>query len=156
MIGNPMFDRYIGIDYSGAQAPISNLKGLRVYMADRNSPPSEVQSPPSPRKYWTRRGFAEGPKTLSKSKTYLLMNICILLIVESELKRGVEYLPMHLPDPSYVVFVNAVIASVTAAIGVIRLILEKKWKPRGIRIAGDEASKKTLRDYFLRRIDLYA
>jgi len=54
-----MFDRYIGIDYSGAETASSSLKGLRVYMADRNRPPSEVPPPPSPRKYWTRRGLAE-------------------------------------------------------------------------------------------------
>jgi hypothetical protein len=53
------FDRYIGIDYSGAETPISSLKGLRIYMADRNGPPTEVPPPPSPRKYWTRRGIAE-------------------------------------------------------------------------------------------------
>ena len=53
------FDRYIGIDYSGAKTPTSSLKGLRVYIADRSSPPVEVQPPPSPRKYWTRRGIAE-------------------------------------------------------------------------------------------------
>jgi hypothetical protein len=53
------FDRYVGIDYSGARTPTSSLKGLRVYMADRASPPLEVQPPPSPRKYWTRRGIAE-------------------------------------------------------------------------------------------------
>jgi hypothetical protein len=53
------FDRYVGIDYSGAQTPTSSLKGLRVYMADRESEPAEVQPPPSPRKYWTRRGIAE-------------------------------------------------------------------------------------------------
>ena len=58
-ISIPAFDRYIGIDYSGAQTPTSSLKGLRVYMADRRSPPIEVQPPPSPRKYWTRRGIAE-------------------------------------------------------------------------------------------------
>jgi hypothetical protein len=28
---NPSFERYIGIDYSGAQTPASSLKGLRVY-----------------------------------------------------------------------------------------------------------------------------
>jgi hypothetical protein len=54
-----MFDRYIGIDYSGAQTPTSSLNGLRVYMADRTMPPLEVQPPPSPRRYWTRRGIAE-------------------------------------------------------------------------------------------------
>ncbi len=55
----PRFDRYIGIDYSGAQTPTSALSGLRVYIADRASPPLEVTPPPSPRKHWTRRGVAE-------------------------------------------------------------------------------------------------
>jgi len=53
------FTRYIGIDYSGAETPSASLKGLRVYMADRASPPVEVMPPPSPRKYWTRRGIAQ-------------------------------------------------------------------------------------------------
>ena len=55
----PAFDRYVGIDYSGAETPTSSLKGLRGYIADRVSAPVEVQPPPSPRKYWTRRGIAE-------------------------------------------------------------------------------------------------
>jgi hypothetical protein len=53
------FERYIGVDYSGAQTPRSSLKGLRVYEADRSSAPQEVPPPSSPRKYWTRRGIAE-------------------------------------------------------------------------------------------------
>ena len=56
---NQSFERYIGIDYSGAQTPASSLKGLRVYLADRSTVPQEVQPPVSPRKYWTRRGIAE-------------------------------------------------------------------------------------------------
>jgi hypothetical protein len=56
---NPKFERYIGIDYSGAETPKSSLKWLRVYAADRLSVPKEVEPPPSPRKYWTRRGVAE-------------------------------------------------------------------------------------------------
>ncbi len=56
---SPAFERYIGIDYSGAETPTSSLKGLRVYSADRTSAPVEVLPPPSPRKYWTRRGIAE-------------------------------------------------------------------------------------------------
>jgi hypothetical protein len=56
---NPAFERYIGIDYPGAQTPSSSLKGLRVYAADRTCSPQEVQPSPSPRKYWTRRGIAE-------------------------------------------------------------------------------------------------
>ncbi len=55
----PQFERYIGIDYSGAETPTSSLPGLRVYAADRASPPKEVLPPQSPRKYWTRRGIAE-------------------------------------------------------------------------------------------------
>lgn len=54
-----MFRRYIGIDYSGAQVPTTSLKGLRVYMADQDSEPVEVLPPPSPKKYWTRKGIAE-------------------------------------------------------------------------------------------------
>lgn len=55
----PRFSRYIGIDYSGAETPDSSLKGLRVYETSRDSMPVEVEPPPSPRKYWTRRGLAE-------------------------------------------------------------------------------------------------
>jgi hypothetical protein len=55
----PRFSRYIGIDYSGAETPDSSLKGLRVYEASREFMPVEVEPPPSPRKYWTRRGLAE-------------------------------------------------------------------------------------------------
>lgn len=55
----PAFARYIGIDYSGAETPTSSLKGLRVYMAQGDALPVEVPPPPSPRKYWTRRGVAE-------------------------------------------------------------------------------------------------
>jgi len=53
------FERYIGIDYSGAQTSSSSLKGLRVYAADRLTVLQEVVPPPSPRKYWTRKGIAE-------------------------------------------------------------------------------------------------
>jgi hypothetical protein len=54
-----LFARHIGIDYSGAQTPTASLKGLRVFMAEGDGPPAEVPPPPSPRKYWTRRGIAE-------------------------------------------------------------------------------------------------
>jgi hypothetical protein len=58
-MGNRSFDLYVGIDYSGAATPQASLPGLRVYLADRGSPPVEVLPPPSPRKYWTRRGIAD-------------------------------------------------------------------------------------------------
>ena len=55
----PAFARTIGIDYSGAETPTASLKGLRVYLADGDALPVEVLPPPSPRKYWTRKGIAE-------------------------------------------------------------------------------------------------
>ena len=55
----PAFARHIGIDYSGAETPTASLKGLRVYMAEDDAAPVEVLPPPSPRKYWTRKGIAE-------------------------------------------------------------------------------------------------
>ena len=54
----PVFQRYTGIDYSGAQTAESSLKGLRVYQATPGAPAVEVEPPPSPRKYWTRQGLA--------------------------------------------------------------------------------------------------
>lgn len=54
----PQFQRYIGIDYSGAETAESSLKGLCVYLATPDSAPVEIPPPPSPRKYWTRRGLA--------------------------------------------------------------------------------------------------
>jgi hypothetical protein len=55
----PAFARIIGIDYSAAETPTASLKGLRVYLADGDELPVEVPPPPSPRKYWTRKGIAE-------------------------------------------------------------------------------------------------
>jgi hypothetical protein len=54
----PSFQRYIGIDYSGAKTPSDSLKGLRVFVATREMDAYEVLPPPSPRKYWTRQGVA--------------------------------------------------------------------------------------------------
>jgi len=55
----PQFERYIGIDYSGAKGPDSSCNGLRVYTAEGTGTPDQVQPPPSPRQYWTRRGLGK-------------------------------------------------------------------------------------------------
>lgn len=68
----PAFQRYVGIDYSGAQTANDNLPGLRVYQGTPAATAQEVSPPPSPPKYWTRREIAEwlvqeiagGPPTL--------------------------------------------------------------------------------------------
>lgn len=56
---SPAFDRYVGIDYSGAETAASSLKGLRLYRADRDASPWEVHPSPGAKKHWTRRGIAE-------------------------------------------------------------------------------------------------
>lgn len=53
------FERYVGIDYSGAETCDSSLKGLRIYMADHSSDACEVAPAPGPRRYWTRRAVAQ-------------------------------------------------------------------------------------------------
>jgi hypothetical protein len=52
-----LFDRYIGIDYSGAQTPTSRLDGLRVYVATPTTLPGEQRSVGQTN--WTRRELAE-------------------------------------------------------------------------------------------------
>jgi hypothetical protein len=52
------FNRYVGIDYSGAQTPDDSLPGLRIFTCGRDTAPAEVPPPPSLKKYWTRRGIA--------------------------------------------------------------------------------------------------
>lgn len=54
------FDRYIGIDYSGAETPESRLPGLAVFVSDRACEPQVVRTPAAPKaKHWTRREVAD-------------------------------------------------------------------------------------------------
>jgi hypothetical protein len=59
MSAAPAFTRHVGVDYSGAQTPSDSLPGLRVYVSEGGAQPVEVTPPPSPRRYWSRRGIAE-------------------------------------------------------------------------------------------------
>lgn len=52
----PQFTRYIGVDYSGAETPEARLTGLRVYLADGDAEPHEVEPH---NKYFARREIAE-------------------------------------------------------------------------------------------------
>ena len=74
-LSNPAFDRYIGIDYSGAETPTSSLKGLRIYQADHANVPVEVLPPLSPRKYWTRKGVAEWLVQVARGEARTLVGI---------------------------------------------------------------------------------
>ena len=68
----PTFLRYVGVDYSGAQTPRASLPGLRVCMAEGDGLPMEVPPPPSPRKYWTRRGMVSGFSAPERSMATIL------------------------------------------------------------------------------------
>lgn len=52
--GSPAFERYVGIDYSGARSAADRLPGLRVYRADADAEPVEIR--PAAGKYFSRRG----------------------------------------------------------------------------------------------------
>jgi putative restriction endonuclease len=50
------FDRYIGIDYSGAETPLAGLPGLRVFVATPETAPAEERLV---RGHWSRRRLGE-------------------------------------------------------------------------------------------------
>lgn len=59
----PQFERYLGIDYSGAQTPVNSLPGLQVYEATLKRLPSEINATQSvagklKKKHWSRKGIA--------------------------------------------------------------------------------------------------
>ena len=96
----PAFDRYIGIDYSGAETPNASLKGLRVYKADQGALPIEVQPPPSPRKYWTRKGLAEW---LVKR---LFQDLTTLVGIDHGFSFPLRYFEAHHIQPDWSVFLD--------------------------------------------------
>lgn len=71
----PLFDRYIGIDYSGAQTSTSSLNGLRIYLADQSAVPCEEWPPRNSHKYWTRLGIAKWLVTQVSGEKPLLVGI---------------------------------------------------------------------------------
>jgi hypothetical protein len=54
-----LFDRYVGIDYSGAGKAHSSLPGLRVYVTTASGLPLELMPPSRPDRDWTRHEVAE-------------------------------------------------------------------------------------------------
>ena len=54
-----MFQRHIGIDYSGAQTPQSRLKALQVYEVRDAQPPTKVSTPTDGAKNWSRLEVAQ-------------------------------------------------------------------------------------------------
>lgn len=96
----PAFRRYIGIDYSGAETAESSLKGLRVYLAEGDSPAVEVPPPPSPRKYWTRRGIAHW---LAER---LAEDIPTLVGIDHAFSFPIRYFEVHHLPPDWPAFLD--------------------------------------------------
>ncbi len=94
------FFRTIGIDYSGAQTPTASLKGLRIYLADGGAAPTEVHPPPSPRKYWTRKGVAHWLVERLSEKAPTLVGI------DHGFSFPLRYFEMHGLEPDWPAFLD--------------------------------------------------
>lgn len=99
-ISKPLFERYIGIDYSGARTPESGLKGLRVYSATGDSMPVEIRPPSGSGKNWTRKGVA---LWLVDS---LMENIPSMVGIDHSFSFPLEYYEMHHLEPDWAAFLD--------------------------------------------------
>lgn len=68
------FDRFVGIDYSGAETPEARLPGIRVFVAEGDQEPLERQPPP-PARHWSRRSLAEWLADLLSQPSATLVGI---------------------------------------------------------------------------------
>lgn len=71
----PVFERYIGIDYSGAATPEKGLAGLRVYAAEGAAAPCEIRRTPDGRRHWSRQSLADWLLASLKRPTPTLVGI---------------------------------------------------------------------------------
>jgi hypothetical protein len=94
------FDRYIGIDYSGAETATSSLKGLRVYLGSCERLPEEVPAPSGPRRYWTRRGIAEWLSLRLQESTPTLVGI------DHGFSFPLRYFEVHQLPPDWPAFLD--------------------------------------------------
>ena len=95
-----IFARTIGIDYSGAQTPTASLKGLRVYLTEGDGPSAEVYPPPSPRKYWTRKGVAHWLVERLAEDTPTLVGI------DHGFSFPLQYFKVHGLEPDWPLFLD--------------------------------------------------
>lgn len=61
LVGDPgqIFQRYLGIDYSGAGTPESGQSGIRVYESFPGGEPGEIRPEKNGSRHWCRAGLAE-------------------------------------------------------------------------------------------------
>lgn len=69
------FERYIGIDYSGAKSPESRLRGLQVYETDTDGPPKKISPPARGVKNWSRREVTQFCQEALQSEQPVIIGI---------------------------------------------------------------------------------
>jgi hypothetical protein len=94
------FERYIGIDYSGAETPTASLPGLVVFEAGTGEPPQRVAPPPGPKKHWTRRGLAEWLVNLLRAGPPTIVGI------DHAFSFPLRYFETHLFPPDWDAFLD--------------------------------------------------
>jgi hypothetical protein len=96
----PIFRRYLGIHYAGAETPDSGLKSLRVYSATPETPPQEVLPPPGPRRYWCRRELAHWLAGELAGDTPIIVGI------DHALSFPLRYFEVHQLAPDWMTFLE--------------------------------------------------
>ena len=84
-----LFQRYAGIDYSGAGTPETGLTGLRVYLSVADGEPVEIRPELDKRRHWSRRALH---RWLSG---FLAENIPTLVGLDHGLAFPEEYFERH-------------------------------------------------------------
>ena len=69
------FQRHVGIDYSGAEAPETPIPGLRVSVSESGQPPVEVPGPHGKDRRWSRRDLAGWLEALLREEIPTIVGI---------------------------------------------------------------------------------
>jgi len=69
------FSRYIGIDYSGAKAPVSRLSSLKVYDCVNDSQPAKVAPYDFKARNWSRKEVAKYMKEALLSEEQIIIGV---------------------------------------------------------------------------------
>ncbi len=69
------FSRYIGIDYSGAKAPVSRVPGLQVYDCVSDSQPTKVRPYDLKARNWSRKEIAKYMKEILLSGEQVIIGV---------------------------------------------------------------------------------
>jgi len=105
---HPGFERFIGIDYSGAKSPDDPLSGLRVFAAKRKGGVEEVR--PKSLRHWTRRQIftwladeiRQGPPTLiGIDHGFSFPKIYFLRHVLKSWPEMLEHFVLHTPSHEF-------------------------------------------------------